>query len=51
MPVVQTHSVVCRDDLLFEIEVEASVAAKVGDLKSGGLGGRRFVAADVRSRR
>lgn len=24
MPVVQTHAVVCRDDLLFEIEVDAS---------------------------
>jgi enamine deaminase RidA (YjgF/YER057c/UK114 family) len=26
MPVVQTHSVVCRDDLLFELELDAVVA-------------------------
>lgn len=27
MPVVQTHSVVCRDDLLFELELDAVVAS------------------------
>lgn len=27
LPVVQTHAVVCRDDLLFEIEVDACVAS------------------------
>jgi enamine deaminase RidA (YjgF/YER057c/UK114 family) len=27
MPVVHTHSVVCRDDLLFELELDAGVAA------------------------
>jgi hypothetical protein len=27
MPVVHTHSVVCRDDLLFEVELDAAVTA------------------------
>ncbi|WP_414661984.1 RidA family protein [Horticoccus sp. 23ND18S-11] len=28
MPVVNTHAIVCRDDLLFEIEVDASVSGR-----------------------
>jgi hypothetical protein len=27
MPVVHTHSVVCRDDLLFELELDAAAPA------------------------
>ncbi|MSU25431.1 MAG: hypothetical protein EXS32_16620 [Opitutus sp.] len=27
MPVVNTHGVICRDDLLFEIELDACAAA------------------------
>lgn len=35
MPVVHTHSVICRDDLLFEIEIDAAGTRPVGPAAAG----------------